>query len=186
LQAGVGKPVRDDGMEDNDTCSRSLKDWREALLYTGIGMAELCSQTTAAGSAFANLHQTYNSGLNLSCYSSLRNVIQPAVIGLIHRNECMECLNPDKSDLENLSEGKWESQIMRFIEEGIARLRESSNIQTAQRSFERSCKLCCFRGYRIRCDQCKVAGVFDQVKEALTFQSLSVTVTNTSHIREEK
>lgn len=75
---------------------------------------------------------------------------------------------------------------MRFIEKGIARLRESPDIQTAQRIFDRSCKLCCFRGYRIRCDQCKVADVFDQVKEAFAFQSVSVTMTNTNHREEEK
>ena len=33
-------------------------------------------------------NQTYNSGLNLSCRSSWRDGIQPAVMGLIHRKEC--------------------------------------------------------------------------------------------------
>ena len=36
--------TRQDGTEDNETCSRSLTDWREALLVK----AELCSRTTAA------------------------------------------------------------------------------------------------------------------------------------------
>ena len=57
---------------------------------------------------------------------------------------------------------------MEFIEEGIVRIRHSPDLRTAQRSFDRSCEICCYRGLQIRCDHCKIAYVFEQARECFS------------------
>ena len=58
LNVGTGKPIRHDSTEDNETCSRSLKDWREALPIK----AELCSRTAAAGESMKQDHHESRRG----------------------------------------------------------------------------------------------------------------------------
>ena len=58
-------PVRHDGIEDNETCSRSLLDLREALLYTRKTVwRSYDNRTTVTGRSFDEIYQTYNLGLN--------------------------------------------------------------------------------------------------------------------------
>ena len=58
---------------------------------------------------------------------------------------------------------------MYFVDEGIRRLRRSPDIVSARKSFDRSCSICCNRGYQIRCDQCKLAYVFTQIEEGFKY-----------------
>ena len=58
---------------------------------------------------------------------------------------------------------------MFFIDEGIRRIRRSPDVESARMSFDRSCELCCLRGYQIRCDQCKVANAFQQAVEGFDY-----------------
>ena len=55
--------------------------------------------------------------------------------------------------------------MMYFIDEATWRIRVCPDAESVRRSFDRSCEICCFRGFQIRCDQCKIAYVFDQVKD---------------------
>jgi hypothetical protein len=62
---------------------------------------------------------------------------------------------------------------MNFIDEGIRRIRRSQDPESARRSFDRSCSVCCTHGYQIRCDQCKVANAFDQTIQILRYMKNS-------------
>ena len=58
---------------------------------------------------------------------------------------------------------------MFFIDEGIRRIKRSPDVESARRSFDRSCTVCCTHGYQIRCDQCKIANAFQQAMEGFRY-----------------
>lgn len=47
--------------------------------------------------------------------------------------------------------------MSKFEQVGCSYQLESENKREAMRSFDYSCKVCCRRGLRIRCDQCAIA-----------------------------
>ena len=58
---------------------------------------------------------------------------------------------------------------MYFIDEGIRRIRRSADVDSARRSFDRSCTVCCTHGYQIRCEHCKVANAYQQTIEGFNY-----------------
>lgn len=44
-----------------------------------------------------------------------------------------------------------------FEERGVERQYDARNISAANRSFKRSCDICCNAGFHIECDRCAIA-----------------------------
>lgn len=50
-----------------------------------------------------------------------------------------------------------------FEEEGVRRQYQCETVSQAVRTFERSCEMCCCRGYNTPCERCAIAAAHDEV-----------------------
>lgn len=57
--------------------------------------------------------------------------------------------------------------MTRFQETGVERQETAMTVKAAVRAFERSCDLCCCRGYQTPCDQCPIAVAHENRVEIL-------------------
>lgn len=59
-----------------------------------------------------------------------------------------------------------------FEFEGVRRQIEAGSLYQAQKAFQHSCRLCCYRGYNRPCDHCPIAKQHRDVSEG--FRKISV------------
>ncbi|MBR5022884.1 MAG: hypothetical protein IKY18_06760 [Oscillospiraceae bacterium] len=58
--------------------------------------------------------------------------------------------------------------MSRFTDIAIQKQYESVTVYQATKNFEKSCDLCCYRGYHLSCRHCHIEGAHETVIKMLT------------------